>query len=130
MDIIGLQECTQRMLVDVLQALPDFTAPFADATTNQEQILYRKERFEMLGGKQETFTGTTNSYGVLKLKEKTSARTFVIASTHLDWQGSGFGSCDTTKECTFLNTRPNQMHKICDEVRDQTTSSIDQNRFL
>jgi hypothetical protein len=96
-----------------LEALPDFTAPFADAKSNQEQILYRKDRFQMLDGKQESFVGTTNSYNsysVLKLKENTLGRAFVVATTHLD----AFDPDQTI--------RPNQMHKICDQVEKLLTA--------
>lgn len=113
-DIFGLQECTQTMLLTGISAcLSEFTAPFLDSVKNQEQIFYRKDKFELIKKYEHNWPSTTNSFSLLKLQHKATGKKLIVANAHLNWQGHGAWTAETGPG---PNTRADQMNDVAEAV--------------
>jgi len=110
-DIFALQECTPGCHYLVSQALVGFE-PVVSDPLNQEQIFFKRSTLRMLQQHQQLLPGSEGTDG----NHMTLARfavgadtTFVLANTHLSWQGGSQNG---------YNERYPQMEAVCRAVQD------------
>ena len=93
-DILGLQECTMVMTDELYRNWPE-PFPYAILWSRDTPVFYRRDKFELVDshclvypetipGREGSFNNQrTKSYGIAVLREKTSGKCLVFASTHL-----------------------------------------------
>lgn len=104
-DVIGLQEVLGHQLKDLEQRLSEYASHGAGRDDGKEAgehvpLLYKKERFEVLDrghfwlsetpeapGSKSWDTSITRMTSWLKLKDKATAKTLLVANTHFDHKG-------------------------------------------
>ncbi len=105
-DVIGLQECSPRMLEELMEHFAAADLPFAVLWGRDTPILYRSDKFELLDSEfalyEEEIEGLegkfnnhkTKSYCIAVLGLKGSDKRLIFATTHLWWKSENPNSPD------------------------------------